>query len=207
MKTTPILISDGADRANQEIQDHNRRARVMTELIASYNQLPHLGKIDNAVEVKEFLLAPLQYLDESISNELGTGLFSGKIRPAASKIAELYGLNYNGITQRINGALPHLANLTRFGFDEITKTIILLQEGEDEIREKCRQYLTSENEIAAYNKDLQLCGLLNEFCDRYGIGPLEKNQLPRYLGLRVEGQGKGYTIKPNLEMIRKLLKK
>ena len=121
-----LLISEGADRARMELDEHRNRARLMTELIQAYNRLPHLGNIDTAIEARAFLSNPISYLNECIDNQLATGTFTGKIRPDASRVAELYGIPYVPMLQRINMMSPHLRNLDRFGFDEEKIEILLL---------------------------------------------------------------------------------
>lgn len=203
-KMKPLLINEGTDRANQEIQDHKQRARIMTELIQHYNKLPHLSDIDDAIEAREFLTDPRTYLNEAIFNELGV-TWAGKVKPMPEAVATMYGIPYGAIFQRIVGALPHLQNLDRFGFDEGSRTIVLLQSGEDAIREGCRQYLKSEEDIIQYNRLKGVCDQLNELCKEYGLTGLDINTAGRAFPFIVAVPGKpgeGWMLAPNLNLIR-----
>lgn len=54
MKMKPLLINENAQRAADEIHEHQNRARLMTELVQAYNRLPHLSEIDDAIEARSF---------------------------------------------------------------------------------------------------------------------------------------------------------
>jgi len=203
-KMKPLLINEGTDRANQEIQDHKQRARIMTELIQHYNKLPHLSDIEDAIEAREFLADPRTYLNEAIFNELGV-TWSGKVKPVPEAVATMYGIPYGAIFQRIVGALPHLKHLSRFGFDENVGQIYLLPEGEDVIREECRQYLKSEEDIIQYNKLKGVCDQLNELCKEYKLTGMDINTAARTFSFMVAVPGKpgeGWMLAPNVNLIR-----
>lgn len=202
-KMKPLLISDGAERAQREIDEHRNRARLMTELIQAYNRLPHLGDIDTAIEAREFLSNPIIYLNTSIDNQLATGTFTGKVRPEAGKVAELYSIPYVPMLQRINMMSPHLRNLDRFGFDEEARTLVLLPEGEEAIRESCKVWLTNEQEIGLYKNIQSVCDSLNSLCDMFENQAFEKNATASNLNfLKCVPQGRGWTFVPNVERLR-----
>lgn len=201
----PLLINENTQRAADEIHEHQNRARLMTELVQAYNRLPHLGDIDTAIEAREFLSNPVSYLNESIDNELATGTFTGKIRPDASRVAELYGIPYVQMLQRINMMSPHLRNLDRFGFDEGSKSIVLLPEGEEAVREACKIYLTNEQEIELYEKVKVLTDQLNEMGVMFGLGNPEFNMVPKslsFISCVVKKGGKGYELVPSVDRIK-----
>jgi len=203
-KMKPLLISDGADRARQEINEHVNRARLMTELVQAYNRLPHLSDIDDATEARDFLTSPVSYLNESIFNELGV-TFNGKVKPDVAQLAALFGIPYASIFQRINTSLPHLTNLDRFGFDEGSKSLVLLPEGEEQIKENCKIYLTNEREIQLYEKVKEVTDQLNELSDLFGLGNIDLNQVPRALNfISCVGKrgGRGYELVPSVDRIK-----
>lgn len=205
MSKMKLLISDGSDRARQEINEHVNRARLMTELVQAYNRLPHLSDIDDATEARDFLTSPVSYLNESINNQLAIGTFPGKLRPGADRVAELYGIPYASIFQRINTSLPHLTNLDRFGFDEGSKSLVLLPEGEEQIKESCKVYLTHEAEIELYQNIQEVCDKLNALSGLFGLGNIELNQVPRALNfISCVGKkgGKGYELVPSVDRIK-----
>lgn len=208
-KMKPLLISDNAQRAAAEIQEHQNRARLMTELVMSYNRLPHLSEIDNATEARDFLTSPVSYLNESIFNELGV-TFNGKVKPDVAQLATLYGIPYASIFQRINTSLPHLRNLDRFGFDEGSQSLVLLPEGEEAIKEACKIYLTREAEIELYERVKGLTDNLNEMCERFEIGAIELNQVPKslsFVACTIKAGGKGYELTPNIDRLRAFIEK
>ena len=207
-KMKPLLISDGSDRARQQIDEHVNRARLMTELVQAYNRLPHLSKVDDATEAREFLSDPVSYLNESIDNQLATGTFTGKVRPEAAKVAELYSIPYVPMLQRINMMSPHLRNLERFGFDEGSQSLVLLPEGEEAIKEACKIYLTNEREIELYTRIKEVTDQLNELSEMFGLAAVDLNQVPRalnFISCEVKKGGKGYELLPAVNRIKEHL--
>lgn len=203
-KMKPLLISDNAQRAAAEIQEHQNRARLMTELVQAYNRLPHLSEIDNAIEARDFLTSPVSYLNESIFNELGV-TFNGKVKPDVAQLAALFGIPYASIFQRINTSLPHLRNLDRFGFDEGSKSLVLLPEGEEQIKESCKIYLTREAEIELYQNIQEVCDKLNALSGLFGLGNIDLNQVPRalnFISCVGKKDGKGYELVPSVDRIK-----
>jgi hypothetical protein len=210
MSKMKLLISDNAQRAADEIHEHQNRARLMTELVQAYNRLPHLSEVDDAIEAREFLSNPVSYLNESINNQLAIGTFPGKIRPGADRVAELYGIPYVQMLQRINMMSPHLKNLDRFGFDEGAKSLVLLPEGEEAIREACKIYLTNEREIQLYEKVKEVTDQLNELGEMFGLAAVDLNQVPRalnFISCEVKKGGKGYELLPAVHRIKSYLSK
>jgi hypothetical protein len=205
-KMKPLLISDGADRARLELDEHRNRARLMTELVRAYNRLPHLSDIDTAVEAREFLSDPIDYLNTCIDNQLATGIVIGKIRPDASRVAELYGIPYAPMLQRINMMRPHLRNFDRFGFDESARTVVLLPEGEEAIRELCKVYLTNEQEIELYQTINDACDMLNTLCDKFSIPAHDRNPAAVHLNfMQCMVNGRAWHFVPNVERLRACL--
>lgn len=208
MSKMKLLISDNAQRAADEIHEHQNRARLMTELVQAYNRLPHLSEVDDAIEARDFLSNPVSYLNESINNQLAIGTFTGKIRPGADRVAELYGIPYSPMLQRINMMSPHLKNLSRFGFDEGSKSLVLLPEGEEEIREACKIYLTNEREIELYTRIKEVTDQLNELGEMFGLAAVDLNQVPRalnFIACEVKKGGKGYELLPAVHRIKEHL--
>ena len=199
-----LLISDGAERAQREIDENRNRARLMTELVQAYNHLPHLSEISDAIEAREFLTSPVSYLNESIFNQLGV-TFNGKAQPDVAQLAALFGIPYHAIFQRINTSLPHLRNLDRFGFDEGSKSLVLLPEGEVQIKESCKIYLTREAEIELYQNIQEVCDKLNALSDLFGLGNIDLNQVPRalnFISCVGKKEGKGYELVPSVDRIK-----
>jgi len=203
MKMKPLLINENAQRAADEIHEHQNRARLMTELVQAYNRLPHLSEIDDAIEAREFLSCPVNYLHESIFNQLGV-TFNGKVKPDVAQLATLFGIPYGAIFQRINTTLPHLKNLDRFGFDEGSKSLVLLPEGEEAIKEACKIYLTNEQEIQLYEKVKGVTDQLNVFAEMFGLGNIDLNMVPKSLSFIscVGKKGKGYELVPSVDRIK-----
>lgn len=204
MKMKPLLINENAQRAADEIHEHQNRARLMTELVQAYNRLPHLSEIDDAIEAREFLTSPVNYLHESIFNQLGV-TFNGKVKPDVAQLATLFGIPYGAIFQRINTTLPHLKNLDRFGFDEGSKSLVLLPEGEEAIKEACKIYLTNEQEIQLYEKVKGVTDQLNEMGEMFGLAAVDLNQVPRalnFISCVVKKGGKGYELVPSVDRIK-----
>jgi len=199
----PLLINENAQRAADEIHEHQNRARLMTELVQAYNRLPHLSEIDDAIEAREFLSCPVNYLHESIFNQLGV-TFNGKVKPDVAQLATLFGIPYGAIFQRINTTLPHLKNLDRFGFDEGSKSLVLLPEGEEAIKEACKIYLTNEQEIQLYEKVKGVTDQLNVFAEMFGLGNIDLNMVPKSLSFIscVGKKGKGYELVPSVDRIK-----
>jgi hypothetical protein len=207
MKMKPLLIDENAQRAATEINEHVNRARLMTELVSHYNRLPHLSEIDDAIEARDFLTSPVSYLNESIFNELGV-TFNGKVKPDVAQLAALFGIPYASIFQRINTSLPHLTNLDRFGFDEGSKSLVLLPEGTEAIREACKIYLTNEQEIQLYEKVKGVTDQLNEMGEMFGLAAVDLNQVPRalnFISCEVKKGGKGYELLPAVNRIKEHL--
>lgn len=203
MKMKPLLINENAQRAADEIHEHQNRARLMTELVQAYNRLPHLSEIDDAIEAREFLSCPVNYLHESIFNQLGV-TFNGRVKPDVAQLATLFGIPYGAIFQRINTTLPHLKNLDRFGFDEGSKSLVLLPEGEEAIKEACKIYLTNEQEIQLYEKVKGVTDQLNVFAEMFGLGNIDLNMVPKSLSFIscVGKKGKGYELVPSVDRIK-----
>ena len=203
MKMKPLLINENAQRAADEIHEHQNRARLMTELVQAYNRLPHLTEIDDAIEAREFLTSPVNYLHESIFNQLGV-TFNGRVKPDVAQLATLFGIPYGAIFQRINTTLPHLKNLDRFGFDEGSKSLVLLPEGEEAIKEACKIYLTNEQEIQLYEKVKGVTDQLNVFAEMFGLGNIDLNMVPKSLSFIscVGKKGKGYELVPSVDRIK-----
>ncbi len=203
----PLLINENAQRAADEIHEHQNRARLMTELVQAYNRLPHLSEIDDAIEAREFLTSPVNYLHESIFNQLGV-TFNGKVKPDVAQLATLFGIPYGAIFQRINTTLPHLKNLDRFGFDTSLKSLVLLPEGTEAIREACKIYLTNEQEIQLYEKVKGVTDQLNEMGEMFGLAAVDLNQVPRalnFISCEVKKGGKGYELLPAVNRIKEHL--
>lgn len=207
MKMKPLLINENAQRAADEIHEHQNRARLMTELVQAYNRLPHLSEIDDAIEAREFLTSPVNYLHESIFNQLGV-TFNGKVKPDVAQLATLFGIPYGAIFQRINTTLPHLKNLPFFGFDEGSKSLVLLPEGELQIKENCKIYLTNEREIELYTRIKEVTDQLNELSEMFGLAAVDLNQVPRalnFISCEVKKGGKGYELLPAVNRIKEHL--
>ncbi len=207
MSKMKLLISDNAQRAADEIHEHQNRARLMTELVQAYNRLPHLSEIDNATEARDFLTSPVSYLNESVFNELGV-TFNGKVKPDVAQLAALFGIPYAPMLQRINMMSPHLKNLDRFGFDEGSRSLILLTEGEAAIREACKIYLTNEREIELYTRIKEVTDQLNELGEMFGLAAVDLNQVPRalnFISCEVKKGGKGYELLPAVHRIKEHL--
>jgi hypothetical protein len=209
-KMKPLLIDENSQRAESEIREHKNQARLLSELIQHYNRLPHLGEIDTAVEAREFLSDPLGYLNTCIYNQLATGMFSTKVKPEASKIAELYSIPYPAIMQRINGVRPYLRNLDRFAFDEGNRTLVLLPEGEEAIRAACKIYLTNEAEIEEYNKLKTVAESLNEVFLRFCSTGVDINTaahaLPFLRAVPGSKAGENWKLMPDVTFVKKLAK-
>lgn len=201
-----VLISDNSEVANQRITEMRQQATNMTALIQAFNSLPILSNIETAENAKALLTDGIGYLNNAVLNDTG---FKSKATPSLEKVAELYGINYGAIRQKINTARVNVSTIGMFSFDESNLTVELLPDSEEKIREESKLYLSDSEEIAEYDKVKTLCDDLNDYFTRYHLDAISMNQIPSATGLRCVGKrpGPGYLLIPNIEMIKKLLNK
>jgi hypothetical protein len=203
-KNQKILISENSSGATARISELKQKAVVLTGLIEAYNLQPVLKKITTAEQCKEFLTDPLRYMDQAVLTDTG---FRSTVTPSPLKVAELYGINYSAIQQKISLARIATTPLELFSFNESDCKVELLGSAEEIIREQSKIYLSDPEEIEEYTRVKALTDLLNDYCTRYNVHTTNMHQIPANLGLRcdVKESGQGYQFNPDIRVIRKSL--
>lgn len=198
-----VLIDQNTKQADIQISEMKNVAMRATALIKDYNSLSVLSNIETAEQAKNFLNAPEAFLNSAVLRDTG---FKSKIQPSPAGIAVLYGIDYERMLDRITNARISGIRLELFSFDESTRTIQLMPESEELIRETAKIYLTDGDEINEYKKVKQLCNDLNDYFARYRIHPSSMNAIPTHTGLRcqVKADGQGWELVPDIASIRKL---
>jgi hypothetical protein len=205
MKQTRILIDENVQFSNQKIAEMKQLARQATEAIAFYNRQPMLSPIELTLDAKDFLTDPVDFIDSSIWNNCGIPFT--KSRPESSAVAAMFGVNYSGVVTKAKALHMTPERLSLLSFDEGSGEVILPLESETVIREQSKLWLTNPEEIAEYERLKGLCDTLNAACDQYGVSNTERNQIERAVPfISCVPSGQGWTLKPNLNAIRKHLK-
>ncbi len=205
MKQTRILVDENVQYANQRITEMKQLARLATEAIAFYNRQPMLSPIELAVDAKDYLTDPVDFIDSSIWNNCGIPFT--KSRPESSAVAAMFGVNYSGVASKAKALHLTPDKLALLSFDEGSQEVVLTAEGEEKIREQSKLWLTNPEEIAEFERLKGLCDSLNAVCDQYGVSNTERNQIERAVPfISCVPSGQGWTLKPNLNAIRKHLK-
>lgn len=204
-QTTKILIDENVQYANQRITEMKQLARLATEAIALYNRQPMLSPIELTTDAKDFLTDPVEFIDASIWNNCGIPFT--KSRPESSAVAAMFGVNYSGVVTKAKALHLTPEKLALLSFNEGSREIILTTEGEATIREQSKLWLTNPEEIAEFERLKGLCDSLNAVCDEYGVSNTERNAIERAVPfISCTPSGQGWTLKPNLNAIRKHLK-
>lgn len=200
-----ILITENTERAYQRIQELRNDANNATEFIQFYNKLPVLEKITTEEEAKKLLTSPLNYVDEAIINQ--SGVKFGKVRPVPGQVAALFGIPYGMILERVRGLRipPNMLHL--YLFDGDTGRLFLPDDAEERVRDEAKIYLSDPDLVEEYNNVNKLCEDLNAYLERYGYGSTDLNAIPSYTGLKCVSKGRGYKLIPNVELIKRLLRK
>jgi hypothetical protein len=177
----------------------------MTALVKAFNAMPVLASLTTAEQVKEFLTEPVKYLDQAILKDTG---FTSKVTPSVSGVAQLYGINYAGMIQKIQGARVNPAEIALFSFDETSFVIELMPASETEIRENSKQWIEDVDEVKEWESVKALCDEMNSYFERYQIHPSSMNAIPGHMGLKcqIKTGTKGWELAPALETIKKHLK-
>ena len=201
-----VLLEKNEDLAKEHIEILKQRAIETTELIQYYNGIHLLDPITNQDQVLKFLRGPVEYLDQAIDSDIGSG---SKSAIPSENNAKLHGLNYDGIIQKIAACKIH--SLENMVFNESTLIIEFDASKKQKIMDSFYEYARDEQEGNEVTRARELCKTLNLYCHEYSIAPADMHLIADRLNLKCEaipgyirdesGQG-GYLITENIGAIR-----
>lgn len=180
-KEAKILISKNEPVGLEHIKNLKSRAKEATELIRFFNQVHLLNPITTEAQSLEFLKNPIEYLNARVSSDCE---ITSKIQLLPSKIADLVGIDYAGISEKIGTC--KLRNLKNMIFDEKAQVVEFDEKCTAAILKSFYEYSANEKESKEITKARALCKLLNEHCNRYKINSSDMNLISDRLGLKCE---------------------
>jgi len=204
-----LLVSENRDAANRRINEMRNAARQASNLIEFYNKGPVLSPIVTAEQAKQFLTSPKEYLDNAVLSQTGVSFGNGNVKPIPGQVAAFFGMPYGLIVNKINECLVHLYDLSAFSFDEGSHQVVITPEAEAKIKEDSKIYLSDPEMIEEYTVVKKLCDDLNGHAEQYNILPHDLNRAASALSLKaaVKASGQGWELIPDVDAIRKHLKK
>ena len=208
MKTEKILLSKNTEIGMAAIATFEKNAKEASEIIQYFNGINLLNPITTEIQVLEFLKDTVKYLDDRISSDLE---FKAKVQPLPAKNAEMFGINYKGIAEKI--AACKLRDLKNMIFDEKTQAVEFDKSCTKKVLEFFYDYSANEKETNEIIKIRTLCKNLNEYCTRYKINSSDMHLISDRLGLRCEiipgakqnDPGNHYEFKENITVLRSTL--
>jgi hypothetical protein len=197
-----VLLSENKEQALQFIENLNKIAGSLNDLIRAYNELPALDELTRPENIRAFLKNSRKYLDNAILNE--TGLSYGKIKPEPAKVAELYGIprsEFLRMAESMNGELEFLS------IDENKLSVEFDRSREVEIYESFKEFSRTEAEAEEIEKCREMCEKLNQWLARYNIHPSSINLIADHAGLkcRLGPDGHTWLLTENITFIRNKL--
>ena len=202
MKDQKILIADRKAIADENRKALYKQAEAIELLIQSYNSIAPLENLTTPEQCFQFLASPKTYFESHVISDTGIS-FNSRVTPSVQGTCTLFAIDYNSIIDRVSKT--NLRNIERFEIStelHCFPTPQALQEAED----SGKIFITDLVEIAEYQAVNKLCEDINTYCERYNVHSSNLNQIAANTGLRCENEGKKWFLKPEISVIRNILK-
>lgn len=196
-----ILLNRHENQSEGVIDGLYKFLSGINELIQTYNNLPGLKNLETEKQVMEFLRDSMHFLDNSISTELRLTISPAAIRPRASEVAKLFGIDYYSFNRKVE-ATPGLKLLQHFKWNIATKKLEIPPSEIQNIKESYFEYTESDEEVKEVRQIRQFCTLLNKHVKRYKIlNPYHDFSLIAS-ELNIKFDIENYTFSENIETVR-----
>jgi len=198
-----LLVDNKTQLANDSINRLRRKAKVMLDLIDNYHSIKLLPKLTSVEDIREFLQSPLEVLERNLLSESKLTISGKQVNFEA--VLRFYSIDLTQFKQLVIGSREPLEYYTISIFEETGNVDISVNE--KYVQDKCKLYLSNQDEICEYQYIDDLCKRITEFAHKYNYHNTCLNATAKYFDLNfvVDEVTKKWTLKPNLSKIKQFL--